>query len=445
MGVEPIGKLLITMSIPMMISMMVQALYNVVDSIFVAMLSEDALTAVSLAFPIQNLMISFGVGTGVSVNSLVSRHLGEKNFRRANAVATHGLRLAAVHYIVFAVLILLCVKPFFAIQTDDPTIVGYGVTYTQIIGILGFGMFAQTMLEKLLQSTGKMVFTMITQIVGAVTNIIMDPILIFGLGPFPAMGVAGAAVATIFGQLLGSGLAVYFNLHDNKEITLSFKENPFSAEIVGSIYNIGIPSIFMSAVGSIMTFGLNKILVAFSSTAVAVFGVYFKLQSFVFMPVFGLNNGVMPIISYNYGAAKPERIMRTIRLALGAAMVILWACFVVFQIFPAQLLLLFSASENMLSIGIPALRIISFNYLIAGVSVISISICQAMRHAPFGLIVSISRQLVVLLPVAYILSRFGNVNLVWWAFPIAEAVSLVMCIGFVHYVMKKEVLPLDNR
>ncbi len=445
MGVDPIGRLLFTMSTPMMVSMLVQALYNIVDSIFVAMLSEDALTAVSLAFPIQNLMIAFGVGTGVGVNSLVSRHLGEKNFKRANSVAIHGLRLAAIHYVIFAVLILIMVRPFFEIQSNDAQIVEYGITYTRIIGILGFGMFAQTMLEKILTSTGKTFYTMITQMAGAITNIIMDPVLIFGLGPFPKMGVAGAAAATIFGQILGSSLAIYFNLYRNKELTLSFKDNPFSSEIVSSIYGIGIPSIFMSAVGSVMTFGLNKILSAFSSTAVAVFGVYFKLQSFAFMPIFGLNNGMMPIVSYNYGAAKPDRIKATIRIATVAAVAMMWACFIIFQLFPGQLLLMFSASENMLSIGIPALRIISTHYLVAGLSVISISICQAMRHAQFGLIVSVSRQLVVLLPAAFLLSRLGRIELVWWAFPIAELVSVIMCLCFVRYVFKKEVAPLYDR
>ncbi len=445
MGVEPIGKLLLTMSTPMMVSMLVQAMYNIVDSVFVAMLSEDALTAVSLAFPIQNLMISFGVGTGVGVNSLVSRHLGEKKFDRANSVAVHGLRLAAIHYVIFAVLIVLIAKPFFSVQTDDPTIVSYGVTYTTIVGICGVGMFAQTMLEKILTSTGKTFFAMITQLAGAITNIIMDPLLIFGIGPFPKMGVAGAALATIFGQILGSSIAVYLNVFHNREITISFRESKFSPEIVSSIYGIGIPSIFMSAVGSIMTFGLNKILVSFSSTAVAVFGVYFKLQSFAFMPVFGLNNGMMPIVSYNYGAANPKRIMQTIRIATITAVALLWTCFGIFQLFPAKLLLLFSASENMLSIGVPALRIISISFLFAGISIVSISICQSMKHAQFGLIVSISRQLLVLLPVAYFLSRFGRVELVWWSFPVAELVSLTMCLCFVRYVLNKEVKPLYNR
>ena len=445
MGVMPVGKLLVTMSIPMMISMMVQALYNVVDSIFVAMISEDALTAVSLAFPIQNLMIAFGVGTGVAVNALTSRHLGEKDFDRANRVALHGIVLNVITYFCFAVTIVLTSKAFFMAQTDDTTIVSYGNTYMTLIGILGIGMFGQTMFEKLLQATGKTFFSMITQIAGAVTNIIMDPILIFGIGPFPKMGVAGAAIATIFGQCLGTGLAIFFNLRFNKELSLSFKGFKMSGDVVKSIYGVGIPSIFMSAIGSVMTFGLNKILVGFSSTAVAVFGVYFKLQSFAFMPIFGLNNGSLPIISYNYGAAKPERIMQTIRYATFGAVALMWVALAIFQLFPTQLLLLFSASDHMIEIGVPALRIISTHFLIAGFSVICISICQAMRHPNLGLIVSISRQLVVLLPAAFILSRFGNINLVWWAFPIAEVVSVIMCVCFAQYVLKTEVRPLYQR
>lgn len=442
MGVMPIGKLLVTMSIPMMISMMVQALYNIVDSIFVAKLSEDALTAVSLAFPIQNLMIAFGVGTGVAVNALVSRHLGEKDFDRANDVARHGIVLNIITYVVFAVCIVLGSHSFFEVQTTDETIVKLGDTYLSLIGILGIGMFCQCMFEKLLQSTGRTFYSMITQIVGAVTNIIMDPLLIFGIGPFPKMGVAGAATATIFGQFLGTVLAIFFNLNVNKELNLSFKGFKMSGKLIKSIYNVGIPSIFMAAIGSVMTFGLNKILATFSSTAVAVFGVYFKLQSFAFMPIFGLNNGSLPIISYNYGAAKPDRIIKTIKYALAGALGMMWTALAIFQIFPKQLLLLFSASEHMLSIGIPALRIISIHFLVAGISVICISICQSMRHPNLGLVVSISRQLVVLLPAAYVLSRFGNVNLVWWAFPIAEVVSVIMCLCFAGYVIRTEVMPL---
>ena len=387
-------------------------------------------------------MIAFGVGTGVAVNALTSRHLGEKDIDRANRVAMHGIVLNMITYVIFAVTIVLISKPFFMAQTDDATIVGYGNTYLTLIGIMGIGMFGQTMFEKLLQSTGKTFYSMITQMVGAITNIIMDPILIFGIGPFPKLGVAGAAIATIFGQCLGTVLAIYFNLHYNKELHLSFKGFRLSGDVVKSIYGVGIPSIFMSAIGSVMTFGLNKILVGFSSTAVAVFGVYFKLQSFAFMPIFGLNNGSLPIISYNYGAAKPERIMQTIRYATVGAVCMMWIALFIFQMFPTQLLLLFSASENMLEIGVPALRIISTHFLVAGFSVICISICQAMRHPNLGLIVSISRQLVVLLPAAYILSQFGSVNYVWWAFPIAEVVSVTMCLCFARYVLKTEVQPL---
>ena len=442
MGTDPIGKLLISLSTPMMISMMVQALYNIVDSIFVAMLSEDALTAVSLAFPIQNLMISFGVGTGVGVNALVSRHLGGKRYRHANSVVANGIRLSLCTALVFAVLVALVCRPFFQVQTNDPLIISYGVTYTTIIGILGIGMFGQTMFEKLLQATGKTFFSMITQIVGAVTNIIMDPILIFGIGPFPKLGVAGAAIATIFGQILGTSLAIFFNLRYNKEIRISFKKYPFSMETIASIYGIGIPSIFMSAVGSIMTFGLNKILVSFSSTAVAVFGVYFKLQSFTFMPVFGLNNGLMPLVSYNFGARKPKRIMEAIKLGLTASISIMLICFTMFQLIPVQLLGLFSASENMIEIGVPALRIISFSFLLAGFSVISMSVFQALGHAFFSLIISVSRQLLVLLPLAYALSLLGNIDFVWLAFPIAEAFCVVLCLIFVKYTLDKEVRPL---
>ena len=442
MGIEPIGKLLVTMSTPMMISMMVQALYNIVDSIFVAMLSEDALTAVSMAFPLQSLMIAFGVGTGVGVNALVSRYLGAKRFKHANSVVANGIRLTLITAVCFAVLILAVCRPFFEVQSDDATIVSYGTTYMSIVGVLGIGMFGQTMFEKILQATGKTFFSMITQIVGAVTNIIMDPILIFGLGPFPKMGVAGAAVATIFGQTLGTGLAIYFNLNFNKEIRISFKEFPMDTGTIKNIYGIGIPSIFMQAVGSVMTFGLNKILISFSSTAVAVFGVYFKLQSFTFMPVFGLNNGLVPLVSYNLGATKPDRINEAIRLGLISSVAIMVICLIAFQTIPTQLLGLFSASEQMLTIGVPALRIISTHFLFAGISVICIGLFQALGHAHFSLIVSICRQLGVLLPAAYLLSRLGNIDYVWWAFPIAEVTSMIMCLIFVRYAMNKEVKPL---
>ena len=439
MGTMPIGKLLITMSTPMMLSMLTQALYNIVDSIFVAMISENALTAVSLAFPLQNLMIAVGIGTGVGVNALVSRSLGAGKIERANRVAATGIRLMVISYVAFALFITICVRPFFAWQTNDPEIIGYGVTYMQIVGILSIGLFFQAMMEKLLQSTGKTHLSMITQILGAVINMIMDPILIFGVGPFPEMGIAGAATATIFGQIIGGLLGLYFNKTKNTEITLSLKKYKSDLKTVKRIYSIGIPSIVLPAIGSIMTFGLNKILISFSSTATAVFGVYFKLQSFVFMPVFGLNNGMVPIVSYNYGAKKPERIIKTYRLAILGAEILMAVGVALFWIIPDKLLLLFSASEHMIEIGVPALRIISLSFFLAGYSIVNVSTFQALGHGFIAMLNSLIRQLIVLLPAAYILSGFG-LRAVWWAFPIAELFSVAYCAFFMQRVVKKDIL-----
>ena len=408
MGTMPIGKLLVNMSTPMMISMLVQALYNIVDSIFVAMIEEDALTAVSLAFPIQNLMIAFAMGTAVGMNALVSRHLGEKNFDRANRVAVNGIWLALFTAIAFCVGISLTTDRFFHLLTKDAQIIAYGTTYLHIIGWLCFGVFFQVVFEKLLQATGKTFYSMITQIVGAVINVILDPMLIFGIGPFPKMGVAGAAIATIFGQTVGTILAIYFNIHFNKELHLDMRKYRLSGEIVGHIYSIGAPSIVMVAIGSIMNFGLNKILLWVSgSTAAAVFGVYFKLQSFIFMPIFGLNNGMIPIVAYNYGAAKPDRIKRTIFLAGRAAVIIMAVGTALFWVFPEFFLGLFSASENMMAMGVVALRIISVHFMIAGISIICSSALQALGHGFFSMITSIVRQLVVLLPAAFVLALIG--------------------------------------
>ncbi|MBQ2467424.1 MAG: MATE family efflux transporter [Lachnospiraceae bacterium] len=446
MGTMPIGKLLVNMSTPMMISMLVQALYNIVDSIFVAMIEEDALTAVSLAFPIQNLMIAFAMGTAVGMNALVSRHLGEKNFDRANRVAVNGIWLALFTAIVFCVGISLTTDRFFHLLTQDAQIITYGTTYLHIIGWLCFGVFFQVVFEKLLQATGKTFYSMITQIVGAVINVILDPMLIFGIGPFPKMGVAGAAIATIFGQTVGTILAIYFNIHFNKELHLDMRKYRLSGEIVGHIYSIGAPSIVMVAIGSIMNFGLNKILLWVSgSTAAAVFGVYFKLQSFIFMPIFGLNNGMIPIVAYNYGAAKPDRIKRTIFLAGRAAVMIMAVVTVLFWVFPEFFLGLFSASENMMAMGVVALRIISVHFMIAGISIICSSALQALGHGFFSMITSIVRQLVVLLPAAFILAYLGGINAVWWAFPIAEVFSLILAFSFLRFVMGRDIQPLYQK
>lgn len=423
MGVMPIQKLLLGMSVPMMISMLVQALYNIVDSMFVARLNENALTAVSLAFPVQNLMIAVGTGTGVGVNALVSRSLGEKNTVYANKAANNGVYLSIFSAVAFALLSLFFGRFFFAVQTDDPQIIAYGTSYVYVIGILSIGMFFQFITERLLQSTGKTIYTMFTQGLGAIINIILDPIMIFGLFGFPRMEVAGAAVATVTGQIIAAGLGLWFNRTKNHELHISLRKYKVEKEVVKGIYSVGIPSIIMASIGSVMTFGVNKILMAFTSTAAAVFGVYFKLQSFVFMPVFGLNNGMVPIVAYNYGARKPDRIMKTMRLSIVYAVTIMVAGFAVFQLMPEALLSIFDASEEMVEIGVPALRIISFSFLGAGFGIVSSSVFQALGHGMLSLIVSVLRQLIVILPAAWILARIGGIHMVWWAFPIAEIFS----------------------
>ena len=436
MGVMPVAKLLLTMSVPMMISMLVQALYNIVDSMFVAKLSENALTAVSLAFPVQNLMIAVGTGTGVGINALVSRALGEKKNEYANSAVNNGIYLAIFSFIGFAIVCGFFAPAFFSVQTDDPQILAYGVDYVRVIGIMSFGLFIQLCAEKLLQSTGKTIYSMATQLIGAVINIILDPIMIFGLFGFPRMEVTGAALATVTGQIIAAVIGVIMNIKLNKELHISLVKYKLNGEVIRHIYSVGFPSIIMASVGSVMTFGMNKILMGFTSTATAVFGVYFKLQSFIFMPVFGLNNGLVPIAAYNYGARKPERITKAIKLSITYGVCIMLAGFVVFQLFPGALLGIFSASDDMLAIGIPALRIISISFLIAGFSVVASSVFQALGKSIYSMYVSVARQLVVLLPAAYALSRLGRVELVWWAIPIAELMSLAMTVVCMIHINK---------
>ncbi len=437
MGFMPVNRLLISMSLPMMISMLVQALYNVVDSIFVSRINENALTAVSLAFPLQSLMIALGTGTGVGMNALLSRSLGEKDFKKADKVAINGVFLAVVSYAVFLLVGLLAVKPFYASQTTDQQILTYGYQYLTIVCCCSFGVYSQFVFERLLQSTGKTFYTMITQTTGAVINIILDPILIFGYFGMPKMGVAGAAVATVIGQVIAAVFAFMINQKKNTEIHLAFKGFKPDKTIIGQIYAVGVPSIIMQAIGSVMTYGMNRILMVFTSTAAAVFGVYFKLQSFIFMPVFGLNNGMVPIIAYNYGAARKDRLIKTMKLSIIYAVSIMLIGLLVFQFFPAQLFMLFDASETMLAIGIPALRIISLSFLFAGFCIVCGSVFQALGNGVYSMTVSIARQLIVLLPVAYLLSRLGNVDYVWWSFPIAEIISLVMTLVFLMLINKK--------
>lgn len=439
MGVMPVNKLLLNMSLPMMVSMLVQALYNIVDSIFVAKLSENALTAVSLAFPIQTLLIALGTGTGVGVNSLLSKQLGEKDLKQVSKTAMNGIFLAVLSFLAFVIVGIVGVRPFYAsqIKDSDPEILTLGVQYLTIVCVCSFGVYAQLIFEKLLQSTGKTVYSMITQAVGAVTNIILDPILIFGLCGMPKLGVAGAAIATVIGQVVGGTLGLIFNIKYNKEITLSIKGFRPDGNTIGNIYKVGVPSIIMQAIGSIMTYGMNMILIAFSSTATAVFGVYFKLQSFFFMPVFGLNNGMIPIIAYNYGAGKRSRVIKAIKCSLVYAFVLLFVGFLVFETMPAVLLGLFEASDEMLAIGVPALHIIGVHFLVAWFCIIAGSVFQALGNGVYSLVVSIARQLVVLLPAAFILAKFGGLHAVWWAFPIAEIMSCCASSFFMVRINKK--------
>ncbi len=442
MGIMEISPLLVKLSVPMMISMLVQALYNVVDSVFVSWVSEEALTAVSLAFSLQNMMIAVGVGTGVGVNAMLSKSLGEKNQKRANATAENGIFLSACSFLVFLVIGLTCIKPYFYAQTSDDAIALQGIRYLSVCCIFSLGLFTQTMGEKLLAATGRTQLSMISQLVGAVVNIILDPIFIFGYCGEALSGTTGAAVATVIGQFCGAGMTLYFNTRKNPDIQLDFKGFRPSAKAIGRIYTVGLPSIAMQCVGSLMTFGMNLILMAFSSTAVAVFGVYFKLQSFVFMPIFGLNNGMVPIISYNYGARRPERVKKTIRLAVCYAEGIMVLGFCIFEFFPGQVLGLFSASQAMLTIGIPAMRIICLHFLLAGTSIVLSSVFQALGNGLFSLIVSVCRQLFVLLPAAWLLAQTGSVNNVWWAFLIAEIVSVLMSLAFYAHINKTIIVPL---
>lgn len=427
MGVMPIPKLLITMSLPMILSMLVQALYNVVDSIFVAKLNEAALTAVSLAFPVQNLMIAIAVGTGVGINALLSRYLGEHRFDNANDVARNGIFISIISGLVFTVIGVSGAGPFFRAQTSDPEIIRYGTQYMQIVTFFAIAIFMQIAGERLMQSTGKTFYNMVTQGLGAIINIILDPILIFGLFGLPRLEVAGAAIATVIGQIVAVSLSLYLNCKKNTEININMRHFRPCGKTIKAIYEIGVPSIIMQSIGSFMTFGMNNILLMFSSTAAAVFGVYFKLQSFVFMPIFGLNNGLIPIIAYNYGAKEPKRITQVIRLSIYIATGIMLVGLVLFQTIPATFMAMFDASDHMMEIGVPALRIISLSFLFAGYSIICSSVYQALGNGVYSLIVSAARQLFIILPAAYIFGKLFGLRMVWWAFPLAEIISVILC------------------
>ena len=430
MGTMPVNKLLINMALPMMISMLVQALYNIVDSIFVARISEEALTAVSMAFPMQNLMIGVAGGVGVGTNALLSRALGEGRHEEADKMAVQGIFITACSYIIFLAIGLFFAREFFVIQGANEVIADYGYDYLSVILIVSFGCLFQMIFERLLQATGRTFYSMITQGTGAIINIILDPILIFGLFGAPKLGIVGAAAATVAGQIVAAVMAVIFNIKVNKEIHITFKGFRPSGKRIGNILFIGIPSV--------MTFCMNKILVVFTSTAVAVFGVYFKLQSFAFMPIFGMNSGMVPIIAFNYGAKREDRVIQTLKLAVMYAEIIMILFMIAVQIFPVPMLSIFSASSDMIRMGVPALRTISISFIFAGICIICSSFFQALGSSIYSMLVSFVRQIIFLVPCAYIFSKTGNVNLVWLAWPIAELASVALSVFFFIRVRKKK-------
>ena len=439
LGTMPISKLIINMSLPIIISMLVQALYNIVDSVFVSRVCEQALTAVSLAFPAQNLMIGLATGTAVGVNALMGRALGAGMRERADRVANNGIFLAVVGFVISALLGLTCSNLFFRSQTQVESIIAMGNDYLRIVTIGSLGMFCQIMYERLLQGTGRSLLSMYTQGLGAIVNIILDPVFIFVLD----MGVAGAAVATIIGQFCGCALAIYFNHKKNTDITLSLRGFRPDWRLIGEIYAIGLPSVIMIAIGSVMTFLMNKILITYHSaheTAATAFGVYFKLNSFVFMPIFGMNNGVIPIVAFNYGAQNRRRMVETIKRSTLYASCIMVFGMALFLLIPGPLLKIFDATETMLTVGVPALRIISLSFCMAGACIALGSSFQALGKSIYSMITSIIRQLVFLVPIAYVLARYGasigNDDLVWWCYPIAEIASLSLTLGFFRHVYR---------
>lgn len=435
MGVQPTGRLLITMSLPMMLSMLVQALYNIVDSIFVSNINEYALRAVSLAFPIQSLMIAVAVGTSVGVNAFVSKALGAKEFQKANEASANGIFVELVSFVVFFFVGLFFSRPFFLTQTDIAQVQEYGTIYLSVCCMASLGIFVQVIVERLLQATGKTFYTMFTQGIGAIVNLILDPLLIFGIGFFPKMGVAGAAVATVCGQWVAAAVAVFFHVRYNHEIKVTLRGFRPSGQLISKIYAVGAPSIVMQAIGSVMTYGMNLILASFGC-AQTVFGVYFKLQSFIFMPVFGLNNGMVPIIAYNYGAGKKERVISTMKAAIFCAVIIMCCGLLVMEMIPGQLLNLFHPTPELIEMGVPALRIICLSFVFAGYCIVTGSVFQALGNGIYSMIVSVARQLCVLLPVAYLLSLTGDVNMIWWSFPIAELMSVAMTTFFLVKINK---------
>ncbi|MBR0366183.1 MAG: MATE family efflux transporter [Clostridia bacterium] len=449
MGTMPVNKLLITMSLPMMASMLVQALYNVVDSIFVAKIGEDALTAVSMAFPMQMLLFASAIGTGVGLNALLSRALGQKNQELADKSAVNAMFIALIAFIISFFVGLFLSRPFYNIQHAGDVITNYGVEYLQTVMMFSFGLYGQVLFERMLISTGRTNYSMITQMIGAVTNLILDPIMIFGLLGFPALGVRGAAIATVIGQCVAAVVAIIFNVKINSDINIRIKGFRPDRQVIATILSVGIPSMIMQAIGSVMTFGFNKILIYFSTTAVAVFGVYFKLNSIIFMPIFGLNNGMVPIIAYNFGAENRTRMLKTIKYSAIYATLLMTIGLILLETIPDKLLMLFSASDEMLAIGVPALRIICLHFVLAGTAIVLSSVFQALGYGIFSMFISLIRQLIVLLPAAIILAVIawrtnGDVTLVWWSFVIAEIASLSTALLFFRHLYKKVILEIPE-
>ena len=440
MGTMPINKLIINMSLPLITSMFVQAFYNIVDSLFVARINEDALTAVSMSFPAQNLMISAGVGVGVGITALIARYLGAHDEKGITRVVHNGIFLGILNSILFALFGIFLAKFYFEFQKASGIIETYGIQYLSICSIFAFSIIMEITFERMLIASGKTIYTMITQSTGAIINIIFDPIFIFGLFGFPKMGIVGAAVATIFGQTVAMFMALYFNVVKNHEVRISIKKFAVDFKTIINIYEIGFPSIVMQSAASFMIFQLNNLLASFSTTATAVLGVYFKLQSFVILPVFGLNNSVISIVSYNYGAGKIKRLLKTVKVANIYAFSIMLSGFVLCQILPVKILKIFDASDNMLAIGVPALRIISFSFLIAPFSIVSSGTFQALGKGTFSLIISLIRQLIVILPLSYLLSRIMGMKGVWVAFPIAEIVAGILTIIYLRKLYKNEIM-----
>ncbi|MEG2731938.1 MAG: MATE family efflux transporter [Clostridium sp.] len=442
MGTMPVNKLLITMSLPMIASMLVQALYNIVDSIFVAQIGENALTAVSLAFPIQSLMIAVAVGTCVGINALLSRCLGEKRQNDANLTAINGVFISFASYLIFAVIGLLGTGAFFRSQTSNPEVIKYGTEYLSICMIFSFGLFMEMTLERIMQSTGRTIYSMVTQGIGAIINIVLDPIMIFGLFGFPKLGIRGAAIATVTGQIIAMILAYSMNREKNPDVLISFKHFRPNLPIIKKIYEVGIPSIVMQSIISVMTLGMNTILLMFSETAVSVLGIYFKLQSFVFMPIFGLNNGMIPIVAYNYGAQNKKRIIDTIKLSAAIAIGIMFIGLIIFQVFPVGLFKMFNASDHMLEVGVPALRIISTGFMLAGYCIIISSVFQAMGNGMYSLITAVARQLVCILPLAYLFAKYLGLYAVWYAFPMAELICVIITTYLFRKIYINKIKPL---